>query len=74
MVRAARSRSTGRRWGRGPLSGDQAQLLDGLAATAEGRGVALMAIGLDAIGIDVQHKGAEGSAPFGMDPVKRPAR
>ena len=51
--------------GKGLLSGDQAQLFDGLTAAAHGGGDALMAIGLDAIWIGVEHQGAELTAGSG---------
>ena len=51
----------------GLLGRDEAQLPDGLAATAEGDHLALMAIGLDAIRIDMQHQGTDGAAGTGGD-------
>ena len=51
--------------GKGLLSGDQAQLYDGLTAAAHGGGDALLAIGLDAIGIGMQNQGAELTAESG---------
>ena len=42
--------------------GHEADLLDRLTATAEGDIEALMAIGLDAIGIDMHHQGADFAA------------
>jgi len=51
--------------GKGLLSGDQAQLYDGLTAAAHGGGDALLAIGLDAIGIGMQNQGAELTAGSG---------
>ena len=43
----------------GPLSGNEAHLFDGLAAAANGNREALMAIGLDAIGIDMHHQSTD---------------
>ena len=45
--------------GLGAGHGHIAELLDRLAAAADGLGDALMAIGLDAIGLDVEHEGAD---------------
>ena len=50
---------------KGLLSGDEAQLFDGLPAAAHGGGDALVAIGLDAIWIGVEHQGAELTAGGG---------
>ena len=49
----------------GHLSGDQAELLDRLAAATDRGGDALMAIGLDAIRIGVEHQGADLAAGSG---------
>jgi hypothetical protein len=46
----------------GPLGGDQAHLLDRLAAPADRDGEPLMAIGLDAIRVGVQHQEADFAA------------
>ena len=53
------------RQGMGALGGDQAQLLDRFAAAADRRGGALVAIGLDPIGIGVEHQGADFAAGSG---------
>ena len=53
--------------GMGPLGGDEAHLFDGLTATAKGNCVALMAIGLDAIGIDMHHQSTDLAAGTGGD-------
>ena len=47
--------------------GHEANLFDGLATTAQGDIEALMAKGLDAIGIDVHHQGADLAAGNGAD-------
>jgi hypothetical protein len=44
---------------------DQAELFDGLAAATDGGGDALVAIGLDAIGIGMQHQEADLAAGSG---------
>ena len=51
----------------GPLGGDEAHLFDGLASTTKGNSVALMAILLDAIGIDMHHQGTDLAAGTGGD-------
>ena len=65
----------------GPLGGDEAHLFDGLTAAAKGNCVALMAISLDAIGIDMHHQSTDLAAGTGGDrhgrerrgtPAKRP--
>ena len=53
--------------GMGPLGGDEAHLFDGLTAAAKGNCVALMAIGLDAIGIDMHHQSTDLAAGTGGD-------
>jgi hypothetical protein len=55
----------------GPLSGNEAHLFDGLAAAAKGHCVALMAIGLDAIWIDMHHQSTDLAAGTGGDPHGR---
>ena len=45
--------------GMGIFCRNQAELFDGLPAATDGGGDALMAIGLDAIGIGVEHQGAD---------------
>jgi hypothetical protein len=55
------------RQGMGPLSGNEAHLLDRLASTTKGDCVALMAIGLDAIWIDMHHQSTDLAAGTGGD-------
>jgi len=51
----------------GPLSGNEAHLFDGLAAATKGHRVALMAIALDAIWIDMHHQSTDLAAGTGGD-------
>ena len=51
----------------GLLSRNEAHLFNGLASTTKGNSVALMAILLDAIGIDMHHQGTDLAAGTGGD-------
>jgi hypothetical protein len=52
---------------KGPGHRHEAQLADGLAAAAEVDGVALVAVGLDAIRVDVHHQSPDLAAEGGAD-------
>ena len=51
----------------GPLGGNEAHLFDRLASTTKEHRVALMAIGLDAIWIDMHHQSTDLAAGTGGD-------